>query len=39
MKHTLADIDLAQTDLGYAPKVSVDAGIPRFVDWWRNLNQ
>ena len=35
MKHTLADIDLAQADLGYAPKVSVDAGIPRFVDWWR----
>jgi UDP-glucuronate 4-epimerase len=36
MKHTLADVDLAQGDLGYSPKVPVEAGIPRFVDWWRN---
>jgi len=36
MKHTLADIDLAETDLGYSPKVSIDKGIPRFVDWWRS---
>jgi UDP-glucuronate 4-epimerase len=35
MKHTLADIELAQTELGYSPKVSIDAGIPRFVAWWR----
>src|ERR1700690_201264 len=34
MKHTLADVDLAQGDLGYSPKVSIDAGIPRFVAWW-----
>jgi UDP-glucuronate 4-epimerase len=34
MKHTLADVDLAQGDLGYSPKVSIDAGIPCFVDWW-----
>ena len=31
----LADIELAQTELGYSPKVSIDAGIPRFVAWWR----
>ena len=36
MKHTLADVELAETDLGYSPKVSIDAGIPRFVDWWRS---
>ena len=36
MKHTLADVDLAASDLGYSPKVSIDAGIPRFVSWWRS---
>ena len=39
MKHTLADVDLAQGDLGYSPKVSIDAGIPRFVAWWRSVNR
>lgn len=39
MKHTLADVDLAQVDLGYSPKVPIDAGIPRFVAWWRAANQ
>jgi UDP-glucuronate 4-epimerase len=38
MKHTLADVDLAQDQLGYSPKVSVDVGIRRFVDWWRSVN-
>lgn len=36
MLHTLADLELAETDLGYAPKVSIAAGIPRFVAWWRS---
>ena len=39
MKHTLADVDLAQSDLGYSPKVPIDAGIPRFVDWFRSANR
>ncbi len=39
MKHTLADVDLARGDLGYSPKVSIDVGIPRFVDWWRSASQ
>jgi UDP-glucuronate 4-epimerase len=38
MKHTLADVELAQTELGYRPKVSIATGIPRFVDWWRSVN-
>jgi UDP-glucuronate 4-epimerase len=38
MRHTLADVGLARTDLGYAPKVSIDFGIPRFVAWWRGTN-
>ena len=39
MRHTLADVNLAQDDLGYSPKVSIDAGIPRFVAWWRGANR
>jgi UDP-glucuronate 4-epimerase len=39
MKHTLADVELAQDKLGYSPKVSVAVGIPRFVDWWRSVNR
>ena len=38
MPHTLADVELSQRDLGYAPKVSIDQGIPRFVAWWRGEN-
>jgi UDP-glucuronate 4-epimerase len=38
MKHTLADVTQAGAELGYAPKVGIAAGIPRFVDWWRQVN-
>ncbi len=38
MPHTLADVELAQRELGYTPKVSIDEGIPRFVSWWRAAN-
>jgi UDP-glucuronate 4-epimerase len=38
MTHTLADVELAQRELGYLPKVSIDQGIPRFVAWWRAEN-
>jgi UDP-glucuronate 4-epimerase len=36
MPHTLAEVELARAELGYAPKVSVEEGIPRFVAWFRN---
>jgi UDP-glucuronate 4-epimerase len=38
MVHTLAKVDLAGRELGYAPKVSIADGIPRFVEWWRATN-
>jgi UDP-glucuronate 4-epimerase len=38
MKRTLADISRAQTELGYAPKMPIAEGIPRFVAWWRSEN-
>lgn len=33
---TFADIEAIHNDLGFSPSVSLDAGIPRFVDWFRN---
>lgn len=38
MRHTLADVSLSARELGYAPKVSIAEGIPRFVAWWRSEN-
>ncbi len=35
MKRTLADVTLSGQALGYAPKVSMEEGIARFVDWLR----
>jgi UDP-glucuronate 4-epimerase len=37
MQHTHADVALAGRELGYAPRMTIDEGIPRFVDWWRKL--
>lgn len=34
MKHTHADVALAGRELGYRPKVSIDDGIRRFVEWF-----
>jgi UDP-glucuronate 4-epimerase len=36
MKRTLADLTLSGRALGYAPKVSIEEGIARFVAWMRN---
>lgn len=35
MPRTLADVTLAARELGYAPRVSIAEGIPRFVRWYR----
>ena len=32
---TYADIDAIRRDLGYEPRVPIEAGVPRFVDWYR----
>jgi UDP-glucuronate 4-epimerase len=32
---TWADIDASRRDFGYDPKVSIDEGLPRFVEWYR----
>jgi UDP-glucuronate 4-epimerase len=33
---TYADIDAIAHDLGYAPTVPLEVGLPRFVDWYRH---
>jgi UDP-glucuronate 4-epimerase len=38
MKRTLADVALAGRELGYRPRVAIEDGIKRFVDWYRRAN-
>ena len=35
---TFADISKAQAVLGYHPRVKIEEGIPRFIDWFRKAN-
>lgn len=35
VRRTFADVTLAREALGYAPSVSIERGIPMFVDWFR----
>jgi len=35
VKETYADISAIQRDLGFAPAINVEVGVPRFVDWFR----
>jgi UDP-glucuronate 4-epimerase len=36
---TCADITKSGKMLGYAPKVKIDAGIPRFVEWFKRQSE
>lgn len=38
MKRTLADVTLSGRELGYQPRVPIDEGIKRFVEWYRRAN-
>lgn len=35
VRETYAEITDSQRDLGFSPSVTIDVGIPRFVDWYR----
>jgi UDP-glucuronate 4-epimerase len=35
VRETYADIEATTRDLGFYPKTSIEAGIPRFVQWYR----
>jgi len=39
MQETSADITAAGRDFGWTPKVTVDEGIPKFVEWFRSYNR
>lgn len=39
IRHSLADIDLARTRLGYDPKVSFEEGLRNTVEWYRTQLQ
>ncbi len=36
VKHSLADISLAETHFGYKPKVHFEEGLTRTIEWYRN---
>ncbi|AOH84261.1 protein CapI [Sphingomonas panacis] len=36
---TYADINAISSDLGFAPTTSLQVGVPRFVEWYRNYNK
>jgi UDP-glucuronate 4-epimerase len=38
VRDTYADISATQRDLGFRPSTSIDEGIPRFVDWYRDYH-
>lgn len=35
-KSQTLDISAARGELGYKPRISIDEGFERFIDWWRN---
>jgi UDP-glucuronate 4-epimerase len=39
VRETFADISRARCDFGFAPKVSLEEGIGRFVDWFRSYHR
>ena len=39
MQETSADITATTRDFGWAPKVAVEEGIPKFVEWFRGYNR
>ena len=35
VRETFADISLAKRELGFSPKVSIEEGVPKLVEWYR----
>jgi len=38
VKDTFADISAIERDLDFAPRTSIDEGVPRFVSWYREFH-
>ena len=39
VKDTFADISAIERDLGFTPMTTIDEGVPRFVDWYREYHR
>jgi UDP-glucuronate 4-epimerase len=39
VRDTFADISAIQRDVGFTPSTSIEEGIPRFVDWYREYHR
>jgi UDP-glucuronate 4-epimerase len=39
VKDTFADISAIERDHGFRPATSIDEGVPRFVDWYREYHR
>ncbi len=39
VKDTYADIEASTRDLGFVPRVTIDEGLPRFVQWYREYHK
>ena len=39
VKATWADIETSRRDLGFDPMITIDEGIPRFVEWFKNYHR
>jgi UDP-glucuronate 4-epimerase len=37
IKETLADVQPLMDDFGFSPKTSIEEGVPRFVEWYREF--
>jgi UDP-glucuronate 4-epimerase len=38
VKETFADISAIERDHGFAPRTTIDEGIPRFIAWYRDYH-
>jgi len=38
VKETYADIEASRRDLGFEPRITIDEGLPRFVEWYRDYH-
>ena len=39
VKETYADIEASRRDLGFEPKTTIEEGLPRFVEWYREYHR
>jgi UDP-glucuronate 4-epimerase len=39
VKQSFADIDKSKEKLNYSPKISINQGIPKFINWYKNYHE